>query len=387
MALAPIERLPPELIQPIFELSGFNTALPIASHYVAARLSTEHIYHATCSHWLTQYLGSRAIQSLAQSHIFAAKWMTWDFFQAWVLKHFAEIGCLCGQTPAAGCFDPIWPPHFEDATGMVFSRSHLSVLAYVKCRIPVKLLQGPWSTNKIRFLRFLLWTSSMTVDWADKATRNIAIAGRQQAIVEKNLEAVELFNHNRRLGKPPGLEQVRYAVIEGDCNRSIVYDTMATAWSSGLRGPAWECPILDNWCEERSEEPRAKWLTLKLDELRAKKGPESSALESTETTNATHPARTNAAPAIGNMDPRSGDYDDVDGDKLTIGVHRWNQFVTLFDNKQFRHLVVYNTSQRQYVTHFHDYNCTRVTLKNSQAPVMIFVSAIRASPFLVTHYP
>ena len=207
---------------------------------------------------------------------------------------------------------------------MVFSWSHLPVFAYVKCRIPVKLLQGPWKTDKIQFLRFLLWTSSMTVEWADPDTMKIALAGRQEAILEHNLEAVELFNHNRRLGKVPGLDQVRFAVVDGGCDRSIVYDLMATARSWGLRGTGWECEILDNWCESRPNDPKAKWLALKLQELR-------STVHGIDTTSRTEKSPINRQVGLksyrefGQLDPNTGDYDNIDGDRLTIGNHHWNR--------------------------------------------------------------
>jgi hypothetical protein len=146
------------------------------------------------------------------------------------------------ETQEEGCFDAQWPPEWEDATEMVFSRSHFPELAWVKCRIPVKLLRGPWTSGKTQFLRFLLWTTSMTVDWADSEVRKAALRGRKEAMMEQNLEVVEIFNHNRRLGKPPNLETVRFAVMEAGCDRSIVVDTMSTA-----------CASLDAWCEERIE--------------------------------------------------------------------------------------------------------------------------------------
>lgn len=53
--------------------------------------------------------------------------------------------------------------------------------------------------------------------------------GEQDAILKKNLQAVELFNHKRHLGRDPTLEKVIFAVVEGGCDRSTVYDTLATA--------------------------------------------------------------------------------------------------------------------------------------------------------------
>ncbi|KAF2686973.1 hypothetical protein K458DRAFT_402487 [Lentithecium fluviatile CBS 122367] len=321
MALSPIERLPTELIQPIFLLSGPNLALPLVSQHIAAKLSEDYIYHAVCKEYLTYNQHSRVEQSKNQTRIFATKWMTWEFFKVFLIKMYEGNGCLCGKTQEKECFDAQWPPDWEDATRMVFSRSHLPELSWVKCRIPVKLLHGPWTSDKIQFLRFLLWITSMTVDWADANVRRIALEGKREAIMERNLEVVEIFNHNRRLGKAPGLAMVRFAVMEAGCDRSIVYDTMATARAWGLRGGGWECAMLDAWCKERIEadDPKGKWLQLKLQELRLMNGPAMAA-----SSNNDGDVR---EPAWGVMNAESGQYDGGEDDKLVIHKHKWNQCV------------------------------------------------------------
>ncbi|KAF2469968.1 uncharacterized protein BDR25DRAFT_35833 [Lindgomyces ingoldianus] len=318
MSLSPVEQLPLELLQDIFLQSGPNLALPAASHHIAAKLSNDYCYHATCTEYLTQNLDSRVEQSRAQTRIFSYKWMTWEYFQAFVNKTYASCGCLCGKTQDEGCFDPIWPPDFQDATNMVFSRSHLPALSFIKCRLPVKLLHGPWERSKIHFLRFLLWTTSMTVDWGNHDARKLALEGKKQAILDRNLEVVELFNHNRRLGKAPGLDMVRFTVIQGGCDRSIVYDTMSTARTWGLRGDGWRDLKLDQWCKQKIAEgdPKGKWLKLKLEELRTTHGPVGIAENGGET---------EPRAIFGYMHPKSGDYDNVEGDKLVITPHKWNQ--------------------------------------------------------------
>ena len=270
MPLSHIERLPTELIQPIFLSSGPNLALPLASHHLAAKLSHQRIYEAVCTQLLAKRCVHNAAHSRNQTMLFAAKWMTWEFFKSFVFKEYAETRCLCGKSTAEGCLDPQWPPDFDDATNMTFTRSHLPVLAFVKARIPVKLLCGPWTQDKIQFLRFLLWTTSMTIDWADTRVLEIAREGKRQAFRENNLEAVHLFNHNRRLGRAPNMEQIRFAILEAECNRSIIYDTMMNARSSGMKGSHWESPELDKWCQERIEagDLKGQWLKTKLEELR-----------------------------------------------------------------------------------------------------------------------
>jgi hypothetical protein len=274
MAPSPIECLPVELLQPIFIDSDYNVALLQASSRIGARLSSDYVYNATCAHYLDGVLEDRRAQSAAQTYIFASKWMTWAFLQSSVIRIYERNGCLCGLTADTGCFDAQWPPNFENATEMVFSRSHLPRIAFIRGRLPKKLLHGPWTPDKTQFLQFLLWITSMTVDWSDSEARQIAIEGRQQAIRESNLDAVALFNHNRRLGKVATLPLVRYAVIEGGCNRSIVYDTMSIA-SMGDSRLLWDCDELDKWCEDRiaARDPKGAWLKTKLEELRTPSRP------------------------------------------------------------------------------------------------------------------
>ncbi|KAF2026463.1 hypothetical protein EK21DRAFT_74083 [Setomelanomma holmii] len=317
MSATSIEKLPVELLQPIFFASGYNTALLLASPRISVRLSSEYVYGPVCDYHLTNVSNDRARQLESQTLIFASRWMTWSYFKSWIMRAFASKGCLCGMTPDEGCFDAQWPPNFEDGTQMVFSRSHLPRLAFVKARIPRKLLQGSWTSDKVQFLRFLLWLTSMTIDWRKAEVREAAINGRHQAILEHNLEAVELFNHNRRLGKVASLSTVRFAVIEGDCNRSIVYDAMYTAqmWGSGI---SWECAELDQWCEGRTKtgDPKGLWLKTKLVELRA-------------------PSRVGniyqdeglgyrCLPG-GELDQCAGDYEGGADDRLVVKQHKWHQ--------------------------------------------------------------
>ncbi|KAL6158004.1 hypothetical protein ACJBU6_03812 [Exserohilum turcicum] len=110
----------------------------------------------------------------------------------------------------------------------------------------------------------------MSVDWNDPETAKIAVEGRRQAILKRKLEAVELFNHNRRLGKPPSLDTLCFAVTEAGCDRSIVFDTLLTTniWSNKKRARYSE--TLHQWCDTQMEadNPKGLWLFQKLEESR-----------------------------------------------------------------------------------------------------------------------
>ncbi|KAI4952353.1 hypothetical protein J4E91_002822 [Alternaria rosae] len=313
MGLAPIERLPVELLQPIFIAAGHNIALIQASTYIAARLSSEYVYHSTCDYYLTEVRAKRAEQTAAQTFIFASRWMTWDFFKSWTVRRFEPAGCLCGLTTDEGCFDAQWPPNFEDASQMVFSRSHLPRLAFVKGRLPKKLLTGSWTQNKVEFLRFLLWITAMSIDWMDSDTARAAITARKRAILERNLEAVELFNHNRRLGRPADLDTVRFTVTEAGCDRSIVYDTLlASNMWHGLK-PARHCAELHKWCDSQELEtnPKRPWLRKKLLESWIMRSQEE--------------AEDACDPAALELDATTEAYDGGPKDTLMVNDLRWNK--------------------------------------------------------------
>ena len=286
MSLSPIEALPVEILQDIF-VRSLNLDLPLSSPHIASKLSGAHCYLAACFEYLYTPIGDRIRQSRLQSRIFASRWMTWQFFQIFVTKAYEAAGCVCGQHE---CEKAIWPPDFANPKSMQFSIGHLTRLSYIKCRIPPKLLHGPWTEEKVQFLRYLVCTTSMTVDWADREVRKIALQGKKEAILERNYEAVELFNHNRRLGKAPTIELVRFAVLDGGCDRSIVYDIMASARSWGYRD--WDDEALDKWVEQAiaHHNPKGKWLKLKLSELRRQGG---------------------------FLGPHTGDYS-IDGDELVV---------------------------------------------------------------------
>jgi hypothetical protein len=199
----------------------------------------------------------------------------------------------------------------------MFSRSHLPRLAFVNARIPKKLLNGPWTDDNVQFLRFLLWITSMTVDWSDPEAYYAAIEGRKQAMLQGSLEAVQLFNHNRRLGKFASIDTVRFAVLEAGCNRSIVYDTLVIAnkWHPEL---SWQCVELEKWCDERIAcgDPKGSWLKAMLMELRADEKSE-------------NPYQDNGLGykqfKRAKLDPETGNYDGGTSDGLVINDLKWNQ--------------------------------------------------------------
>jgi hypothetical protein len=319
MARSPIETFPPELLQEIFILTELNLALPESSPYISSKLSNPYIYRLVCNRYFDPRYHTRLYGSSVrpfqvqrdQARIFTYKWMTWEIYKSFLSQKYGQSGCLCDQTPETGCPSPQWPPDFEHPTNMVFEGLHKPALLSLRCAIPAKLVRGPWTLDKVQFLRFLLWTTSMNTDWRSPEACGNTRRGRREAVLEKSLDAVQLLNNCRRVCRAPKLDDVRFAVIEGGCDRSIVYDTMQAVRMWGVIGTGWDCEILDRWCASAVEagNPKGQWLKLKLQELRM-----------AEPSNVTKipPAK------LGGMFPRTGDYDHVEDDKLVIVQKKWN---------------------------------------------------------------
>jgi len=64
------------------------------------------------------------------------------------------------------------------------------------------------------------------------------------------------------------MDLVQFAVLEGGCDRTIVFDILSSAHTWGLRN--WTSEVLDDWVKKAVEEgnPKGAWLKAKLDELR-----------------------------------------------------------------------------------------------------------------------
>lgn len=157
----------------------------------------------------------------------------------------------------------------------------------------------------------------MTVDWHDPETAQIAIEGRRQAMIDRNLEAVELFNHNRRLGRFASLETVHFAVNEAGCDRSIAYDTLLTLHSRNRPTDSHFANALHKWCnyEEAIGNRKGTWLRKKLEEC----------LVLSNEGDADRVERLSAFPWKRCLNAETENYDGGPDDVLTINELEWNK--------------------------------------------------------------
>lgn len=304
---SPLELLPRELIQEIFRLS-LNINLPIASPVIADKLATKYCYILLCQSYLLRDIRYEGGLKYTQSWIFERRWMTWEFFQDFIAYicngnvnkrvSFTTLKYTVAETNDQRC---IWGKDVDNR-----------MIRLLSCKIPKKLIHGPWTKSKIDFLRFLVTCTAMKVDWADRNTRVLISEGKRQAITEKSYEAVELFCNSRILGRAPSISHVKFAVKEAGCDRTIVYTLMTSARKWGHR--RWVDVELDAWVNEarKRNDPKGDWLALKLNELRIPGG---------------------------FLSPDTGDYEAV-GDALSTAFYDSNTLSAAFSNGQHVRIIL-----------------------------------------------
>jgi len=270
-----IEDLPTEILQEIFKYScNFN--LPLCSPRIAAKLSSPSMYIAACDYAFA-FSHQRAMSESLQKRLFSRRWMTWAFFRRYLLRDVDPNSCPCwlillgydeGRNP---CHLPIKP---TDISCRADRTRKLSWIKNINCPLPTKLTHGPFTPDKIQFLRLLLRATNMSIDRADKEAIRIAARGRLEAIRDGDPDIAYLFSHTRRLGSAISLNLIKFAVTEGDCDRSIVYDLMISAKETKLN--RWNDVELDAWIarQEAIGNPKGKWLKKKLEELRTGRWPD-----------------------------------------------------------------------------------------------------------------
>lgn len=83
------------------------------------------------------------------------------------------------------------------------------------CKVPEKLLHGPWTTDKCDFLEMLL-RGNATVDWVDSISGETAGKGLMQALREGNARATRLLVTRAGPGNPQGLWGFPYSATGSD---------------------------------------------------------------------------------------------------------------------------------------------------------------------------
>jgi hypothetical protein len=164
--LAPLERLPAELLRPIFVESG-NANLALSSDIIGAKLSnSEFLYRTMAANrllgyedWVDWYLNTNQSANekarSAVSKLLAAKFMTWDRFKQYMRLASKRPSSIDNLLLVSLYHEGIAPFGVWRNIKNIPTRKCLHDMRTI-AYIPIKLLQEPFSPEKSEFLHFLL---------------------------------------------------------------------------------------------------------------------------------------------------------------------------------------------------------------------------------------
>jgi len=275
--LSALEELPTEILQEIYRWSR-NLNLPLSSPHISLKLSSNIVYTWTCDYAFYNPWPVRSpIRTEVQQQLFSRRWMTWQFFKQYLIRFDHPDACMCwhillGQQ----CDGQRYPSCLFSLPTRACRGGRLNNQIGIKsisCPIPTKLTRGPFLPDKVAFLQFLLKETTMSIDRADREAIRTATRGRREAIRDRKYDVSYLFAHSRRLGNAVTLELIKFAIIDCNCDRSIVFDLMIAAKES--KWSWWNDVELDAWVarQEAAGNPKGRWLKVKLEELRGGQWP------------------------------------------------------------------------------------------------------------------
>ncbi|KAK5129008.1 hypothetical protein LTR85_000341 [Meristemomyces frigidus] len=209
--LSKLEELPTEILQDIFYYSA-NIDLALASPGLQAQLSSPHVYLKHTSRILQPILGNCGNSMADDADLSAAarllncKFMTWNFFKLWLDEW----------------WEPQKRPHgISMGEDRVDEYRNLWLLSNPSVGLlpPRKLLHGPWTEDRVNFLR-VLSTTVGHLPALSPVLGEIAHEGLGQAVTEGSEKAVSCL---LRMGVNRDTEVLRRAVIDYGCNEAIVH--------------------------------------------------------------------------------------------------------------------------------------------------------------------
>lgn len=258
-----LDGLPSEVIQLIFDFCS-DSNLPLASPKIAQQLSDERFYSRHAVDLLVVGTDTDERLDNAVTALLERRWMTWPMFQR-VLQ--AAINQPVRTDPSEivetssdlvhGSDDTL---HFTNpAEQMPLHRIRLGR----KQLIPAKLLQGPWTTDKARFLYYLAWLG-LRIDWENSTLGEVASRGLDQALAERNYVAVVALI-SRRDYVLPTTEHLRKAIVDQGCDITMVFHLLASAVRARVYGRELEMnfrdPAIWSWMRRfKTDNKKADWL-------------------------------------------------------------------------------------------------------------------------------
>ncbi|KAI4849563.1 hypothetical protein E4T44_03271 [Aureobasidium sp. EXF-8845] len=284
--LSTFEQLPTELVQVIFQLCN-NISLPLSSYVFARDLSYRHTYFRFAVDTLSRDDDSedKAADAVAVSRMLQCKWITWDLFKDVVQEIHRRKSPLSRSTsPSDSNTDdsdndetqtqtqtldqhlPIPVPNFSHPHNQP-RLPYLTLSSAVQ--LPQSLLHEPWTTPKLEFLKYLVW-SGCSIDWASSSRGETATAGLATAISTHSHTAVALLC-SPSINVIPDTTTLKIAVMDHNCNPSIVFYLLAAALRAHIVSRAsgdsppdvnFRDPSLWHWVErvEKTGNKKGRWL-------------------------------------------------------------------------------------------------------------------------------
>lgn len=254
---SPLERLPAEVLQQVFEYSA-NIELPLVSRELAAKLSkSNHLQQQLTTRILSVVLGhpSASAKELASAtRLLNSKFMTWEFFTTWLKAQVISTGLV--NVPEG-------PWDAASAT-----EAWLALQPPLALLPPKKLLSSPFNQEKVRFLEVL----GRNIDDLAGLDASYGELGHECLFIAVRDAQQELVSLLLSMGLAPSTELLRVAVTESDCNKDIVRLLVSAAGDGHRQLPSESersadivdllDPVLWAWADEarRRGDKKGEWL-------------------------------------------------------------------------------------------------------------------------------
>lgn len=264
-----------------------NISLPLSSYVFARDLSYRNIYLRFAIDTLSKDSTSedRAADAAAVSRMLQCKWMTWDLFKD-AIQEIHKRKSPPSRSSSPSDSDAEDSDNDEDEASTQdqgqqpaipvpnFSHPHnqprLSYLSLSSAvQLPQSLLHEPWTTPKLDFLKYLVW-SGCSIDWASSSRGETATTGLTTAISAHSYTAVALLC-SPSINVVPDTTTIRIAVMDHNCNPSVVFYLLAAALRAHITSRAsgesvpdvnFRDPSLWHWVErvEKTGNRKGRWL-------------------------------------------------------------------------------------------------------------------------------
>ena len=249
-----LEQLPTEVLQTIFQYAA-NVNLPLVSRTLATQLASRHLYNQLTSKVLHPILDGNNSTTSAVTRLMNSRFFTWSFFKAWIWAEYDGRGMsgdlkevIDSDAASAGTDSREWWIWHT-----LQPSNHLLP--------PKKLLRGPYTSEKIRFLNFLMSSFRGNPDEINPLYNEVVQAGLEQAVSEGADDALQSF---WKLGMQPDTELVRQAVIDAGCQKEVVCRLVTRVLHSSPQPGNVDFldPALWSWADKatRNSDEKGRWL-------------------------------------------------------------------------------------------------------------------------------